>query len=80
VLLAFAVARLFPEVKSNSLEPGWVAAKMGGAAHWAGGSDRRTHRRADTSPFEAARQDGTEAARFVAERDCGDRPARNLYL
>jgi NAD(P)-dependent dehydrogenase (short-subunit alcohol dehydrogenase family) len=32
VLLAFAVARLFPGVKSNSLEPGWVPTKMGGAA------------------------------------------------
>jgi NAD(P)-dependent dehydrogenase (short-subunit alcohol dehydrogenase family) len=31
VLLAFAVARLFPEVKSNSLEPGWVPTRMGGA-------------------------------------------------
>jgi hypothetical protein len=31
VLLAFAVARLFPNVKSNSLEPGWVPTKMGGA-------------------------------------------------
>jgi NAD(P)-dependent dehydrogenase (short-subunit alcohol dehydrogenase family) len=31
VLLAFAVARMFPEVKSNSLEPGWVPTKMGGA-------------------------------------------------
>jgi NAD(P)-dependent dehydrogenase (short-subunit alcohol dehydrogenase family) len=31
VLLAFAVARLFPKVKSNSLEPGWVPTKMGGA-------------------------------------------------
>jgi len=30
VLLAFAVARLFPGVKSNSLEPGWVPDKMGG--------------------------------------------------
>jgi NAD(P)-dependent dehydrogenase (short-subunit alcohol dehydrogenase family) len=30
VLLAFAVARLFPEVKSNALEPGWVPTKMGG--------------------------------------------------
>lgn len=30
VLLAFAVARLFPGVKSNSLEPGWVPTKMGG--------------------------------------------------
>jgi NAD(P)-dependent dehydrogenase (short-subunit alcohol dehydrogenase family) len=31
VLLAFAVARMFPKVKSNSLEPGWVPTKMGGA-------------------------------------------------
>jgi NAD(P)-dependent dehydrogenase (short-subunit alcohol dehydrogenase family) len=31
VLLAFAVARLFPEVKSNALEPGWAPTKMGGA-------------------------------------------------
>jgi NAD(P)-dependent dehydrogenase (short-subunit alcohol dehydrogenase family) len=31
VLLAFAVARLFPAVTSNSLEPGWVPTKMGGA-------------------------------------------------
>lgn len=30
-LLAFAVARHWPEVLSNALEPGWVATKMGGA-------------------------------------------------
>ncbi len=30
VLLAFAVARRWPEVLSNALEPGWVATKMGG--------------------------------------------------
>ncbi|MFZ0815159.1 MAG: SDR family NAD(P)-dependent oxidoreductase [Candidatus Sulfotelmatobacter sp.] len=30
VLLAFAVARRWPEVFSNALEPGWVATKMGG--------------------------------------------------
>jgi NAD(P)-dependent dehydrogenase (short-subunit alcohol dehydrogenase family) len=30
VVLAFAVARLWPETLSNSLEPGWVATKMGG--------------------------------------------------
>ena len=29
-LLAFAVARRWPEVCSNALEPGWVATKMGG--------------------------------------------------
>jgi NAD(P)-dependent dehydrogenase (short-subunit alcohol dehydrogenase family) len=31
VLLAFAVVRLWPDVYSNALEPGWVATKMGGA-------------------------------------------------
>jgi NAD(P)-dependent dehydrogenase (short-subunit alcohol dehydrogenase family) len=30
VLLAFAVARRWPEVKSNALEPGWVPTRMGG--------------------------------------------------
>jgi NAD(P)-dependent dehydrogenase (short-subunit alcohol dehydrogenase family) len=30
VLLAFAVARLWPNVLSNSLEPGWVPTRMGG--------------------------------------------------
>lgn len=30
VLLAFAVARRWPSVRSNALEPGWVATKMGG--------------------------------------------------
>jgi NAD(P)-dependent dehydrogenase (short-subunit alcohol dehydrogenase family) len=32
VLLAFAVARRWKDVKSNALEPGWVATKMGGAS------------------------------------------------
>jgi NAD(P)-dependent dehydrogenase (short-subunit alcohol dehydrogenase family) len=30
VLIAFAVARLWPGVFSNALEPGWVATRMGG--------------------------------------------------
>jgi NAD(P)-dependent dehydrogenase (short-subunit alcohol dehydrogenase family) len=30
VLLAFAVARLYPDVLSNALEPGWVPTRMGG--------------------------------------------------
>jgi NAD(P)-dependent dehydrogenase (short-subunit alcohol dehydrogenase family) len=30
VLLAFAVARRSKDIKSNALEPGWVATKMGG--------------------------------------------------
>jgi NAD(P)-dependent dehydrogenase (short-subunit alcohol dehydrogenase family) len=32
VLLAFAIARRWPDVLSNALEPGWVATKMGGHA------------------------------------------------
>lgn len=31
VILAFAIARRWPDVLSNALEPGWVATKMGGA-------------------------------------------------
>ena len=31
VLLAFALARYWPDVRSNALEPGWVATKMGGS-------------------------------------------------
>ena len=30
VILAFAVARKWPDVLSNAMEPGWVATKMGG--------------------------------------------------
>lgn len=30
IALAFAFARRWPEVRSNSVEPGWVATKMGG--------------------------------------------------
>ena len=30
-MLAFAVARCWPDVYANALEPGWVATKMGGA-------------------------------------------------
>lgn len=32
VLLAFAIARRWPDVLSNAVEPGWVATKMGGPA------------------------------------------------
>jgi NAD(P)-dependent dehydrogenase (short-subunit alcohol dehydrogenase family) len=30
VLLAFAVARLWPEARSNAVDPGWVKTRMGG--------------------------------------------------
>ena len=29
-MLAFAVARIWPKVRANALEPGWVATRMGG--------------------------------------------------
>ena len=32
VLLAFAIARRWPGVLSNALEPGWVPTKMGGSS------------------------------------------------
>lgn len=32
VLLAFAVARHWPEVSSNAVSPGWVKTKMGGSS------------------------------------------------
>jgi NAD(P)-dependent dehydrogenase (short-subunit alcohol dehydrogenase family) len=32
VLLAFAVARRWPDVSSNAVSPGWVATRMGGPA------------------------------------------------
>jgi NAD(P)-dependent dehydrogenase (short-subunit alcohol dehydrogenase family) len=31
-MLAFAIARLWPDVLANALEPGWVPTKMGGAS------------------------------------------------
>ena len=31
VLLAFGIARRWPDVKSNAVSPGWVATRMGGA-------------------------------------------------
>jgi NAD(P)-dependent dehydrogenase (short-subunit alcohol dehydrogenase family) len=32
VMLAFAVARLWPDVLSNAVDPGWIKTKMGGPA------------------------------------------------
>lgn len=31
VLLAFAVARRYPQVRSNAVDPGWIKTKLGGA-------------------------------------------------
>ena len=43
VLLAFAVARRWKDVKSNALEPGWVATKMGGPSAPRRSSPRLCH-------------------------------------
>ena len=53
-LLACAVARRWPEVRSNALEPGWVATKMGGS-HATGDLDA-AHR---TQAWLAADEDPT---------------------
>jgi NAD(P)-dependent dehydrogenase (short-subunit alcohol dehydrogenase family) len=69
VMLAFGVARLWPDVLSNALTPGWVPTKMGerrrarrhgsGPPHPSMAGDQRRTRRADDRrlllPFEAAR-------------------------
>ena len=34
VLLAFAVARLWPQVRSNAVDPGWIKTKLGGPDAW----------------------------------------------
>jgi NAD(P)-dependent dehydrogenase (short-subunit alcohol dehydrogenase family) len=41
VVLAFAVARLWPSVRANALEPGWVPTRMGGPG--ATGDLRKAH-------------------------------------
>lgn len=40
VMLAFAVARHWPSVTSNAMDPGWVPTKMGGSS--ASGSMKKT--------------------------------------
>ncbi|MDR5824304.1 SDR family NAD(P)-dependent oxidoreductase [Caballeronia sp. LZ043] len=79
VLLACAVARYWPGVLSNALEPGWVPTKMGGAsapddlnlAH-------RTQAWLAVSDDEAARVTGRYFF-HMRERDC-DPAARNEAL
>ena len=65
VLLAFAVARLFPGVKSNSLEPGWVPTRMGGA-----GAPDDLELGADTQAWLAVSQDpdATMSGRYLYHR------------
>lgn len=65
VALAFAVARLWPDVLSNAVDPGWVKTKLGGPNAWdevpAGAA---TQVWLATSEDAAARVTGTYLKRF----------------
>jgi NAD(P)-dependent dehydrogenase (short-subunit alcohol dehydrogenase family) len=63
VLLAFAVARYWPDVRSNAVDPGWVATKMGGR----GAPDDldQAHR---TQAWLAVEDDGTGGYYYHRER------------
>jgi NAD(P)-dependent dehydrogenase (short-subunit alcohol dehydrogenase family) len=81
VLLAFAAARRWPDVRSNALEPGWVPTKMGGPtapddinlAHltqaWLAVSDDADALRSGEFYFHRATQPPNPAARDVARQD-----------
>ena len=81
VLLAFGVARHWPDVLSNALEPGWVATKMGGPgapgdlqqAHltqaWLAVSDDPAARVSGEYFYHKRRKDVKPAARDTAAQD-----------
>jgi len=81
VLLAFAIARRWPSVLSNALEPGWVATKMGGpgapddmdAAHrtqvWLAVSDDKDAMVSGQYFFHMRRRTPNPAARDTATQD-----------
>jgi NAD(P)-dependent dehydrogenase (short-subunit alcohol dehydrogenase family) len=81
VMLAFAVARLWPNVLSNALTPGWVATKMGGAgapddidqAHltqaWLAASNDSAARTTGGYFYHLKRRDPNPEARDVALQD-----------
>ena len=65
LVLAFAVARRWPRVLSNAVEPGWVATKMGGPGapdDLSLGSDTQTWLATSTSP------DATVTGRYFYHR------------
>jgi NAD(P)-dependent dehydrogenase (short-subunit alcohol dehydrogenase family) len=62
-VLAFAVARLHPELRSNAVEPGWVATKMGGAG----------------APDDLDRGDETQAWLAVSGDSAADATGRLFY-
>jgi NAD(P)-dependent dehydrogenase (short-subunit alcohol dehydrogenase family) len=81
VMLALAVARLWPDVLSNALTPGWVPTKMGGAgapddiaqAHltqaWLASSDDPTARTTGGYFYHLKRRDPNSEARDAALQD-----------
>jgi NAD(P)-dependent dehydrogenase (short-subunit alcohol dehydrogenase family) len=81
VMLAFAVARLWPKVLSNALTPGWVPTKMGGAgapddidqAHltqaWLATSDEPAARTTGGYFYHLKRREPNPQARDVALQD-----------
>jgi NAD(P)-dependent dehydrogenase (short-subunit alcohol dehydrogenase family) len=81
VLLAFAMARLWPSVLSNALEPGWVPTKMGGpgapdnmdAAHrtqaWLAASDDKGAAVTGQYFFHMQRRPPNPAARETERQD-----------
>jgi NAD(P)-dependent dehydrogenase (short-subunit alcohol dehydrogenase family) len=81
VMLAFAVARLWPDVLSNALTPGWVPTKMGGAgapddinqAHltqaWLAVSDDPAARTSGGYFYHLKRREPNPQARDVALQD-----------
>ena len=81
VMLAFAVARLWPDVLSNALTPGWVATKMGGPsapddinqAHltqaWLATSDEPAARTTGGYFYHLKQREPNPAARDVALQD-----------
>jgi NAD(P)-dependent dehydrogenase (short-subunit alcohol dehydrogenase family) len=74
-LLAFAVARLWPSVRSNSVDPGWVATKMGGA-----GAPDDLSQGAVTQAWLAASNDAGATAtgrHFFHRRERASHPAAN---
>ena len=81
VMLAFAVARLWPDVLSNAMTPGWVPTKMGGAgapddisqAHltqaWLATSDEPAARTTGGYFYHLKRREPNPQARDVALQD-----------
>jgi len=81
VLLAFAVARLWPDVWSNALEPGWVPTRMGGpGAHddinqahrtqaWLAAGDAAATRTTAGYFYHLKRREPNQEARDVALQD-----------